>query len=73
MLDFQLFKKNSTYKDKDGNEKTATNFYLKCGDELIPIEVRYYEGKDGTPDPNYRSRKSVLSAFAEVLPDKEKK
>lgn len=70
-----LFKKSYTYKNKDGEEKTGTRFYLECGDSLIPIEVTYFDKKDekgnSLGDSNFASRKAVLSAFASVLPDKE--
>lgn len=72
-MQVELFKKMSTYKNKDGEEKIATNFYIKCGNELVPIEVKYFEAKDGGNDPNYRARKYLLSATAEELPEKKKK
>lgn len=72
MADLKLFKKKVTYKDaKDNNkEKTAINFYLKCGDTLIPIEVKFFADKITSKDNQYLGRKSVMSAFAEELPDK---
>lgn len=70
MQDIKLFKKLSNYTDKDGNEKTATNLYLQCGDSLVPIEVKYFPDKDTKIDPNFRGRKMVISAFAEDLPEK---
>lgn len=71
----ELFKQLSDYTDKDGNKKTATNFFLKIGSDFIPIEVRYFKDKKNpdTPDKNYRGRKMVLSAFAVELPKKVKK
>ena len=70
-MQIELFKKVSNYEDKDGNKKFAVNFYLKLGSELVPIEVRYFEDKkfDGK-DPNYRSRKLLLSAMAQEFPPK---
>ncbi len=70
-MQVQLFKKVGKYTDKDGKEKTSTRFYVKCGDTLVPIEVPYFEGEDGR-DYQYNGRKSVLSAFADILPDKPK-
>lgn len=67
-MQVQLFKKMSNYKDQKGEEKTATNFMIKCGDYYIPIEVKYFAGKDGEGDPNFRARKMTLSAFADTLP-----
>ena len=67
-----LFKKQVKYKDKEGVEKTATNFYLRCGDVLVPIEIKYFPDENNV-DKAYGARKTVLSAFANVLPDKEEK
>ncbi len=69
-MQVDLFKRNSTYK-KDGEEKVATNFYVKCGDTVIPIQVRFFENEKGS-DPNYSGRKLVLSSFASILPEKVK-
>ena len=67
----QLFKKKKNYVDNEGNERTATRFYVLCGDVLIPIEVSYFKSPEGAPDKAYTSRKQVLSAFAQELPEKE--
>ena len=70
-MEVKLFKQKSNYKDKkSGEEKTAINFFLQCGDSTIPIEVKYFK-KDGEIDKAFVSRKQVLSAFAESIPDKE--
>lgn len=71
-MQVRLFKKSGKYTDKStGKEKSFTNFYVKCGDELVPIEVCYFpQDKFDGHDPNYRGRKQVLSAFADVFPDK---
>ena len=67
----ELFKKTNTYTDAtSGEEKKATRFFVKCNEDLIPIEVTYF-GTSEKPDTQYRSRKSVLSAFASILPEKE--
>lgn len=71
-MQVELLKKNGKYVDKkDGKEKSFTNFFLRCGDELVPVEVCFFpqEKFDGR-DPNYNGRKKVLSAFAAILPDK---
>lgn len=68
----QLFKEQNQYTDKDGNEKTATNFSILCGDVKIPIEVKYFENKELGRDPAYSGRKLVLSSYAEEIPAKEK-
>ncbi len=62
-----LLKQISKYKDKDGVEKTATNFSLQCGDSRIPIEVKYFENKELGRDPAFAGRKMVLSSFAEEI------
>ena len=66
----ELMKKTSTYKDKDGNEKQGTSFYVQCGDQVIGVEPVYY-GKEGNPDKGYVARKAVLASFASPLPPKE--
>lgn len=71
-MQVQLFKKVGKYTDKDtGKEKPFTNFYVKCGDALIPVEPCYFpKAEFDNRDPNYNGRKQVLSAFAAILPDK---
>lgn len=72
-MELKLYKKNAKFTDKATNkEKTYTNFYLKCGDSLIPIEVKYFRNSETGKDNQYIGRKSVLSAFAEDLPEKDK-
>lgn len=68
MLEVKLLKQKSSYV-KDGEQKTAINFFIDCGDERIPVEVKFFPGIDGK-DKAFVSRKRVLSAFAESLPDK---
>jgi len=72
-MQVELFKKKGSYTDKKTGElKDITNFYLKCGDGLIRVEIPYFpDPKNDNKDPNYSSRKSVLSAFAAELPEKE--
>ncbi len=70
MSEVKLFKKTGTYVDKkDGKDKPFTNFYVRCGDSLIPVQVCFFENDEGK-DPQYSARRAVLSAFAETLPDK---
>lgn len=64
-----LYKKNRSY-EKDGAERNATNFYVKIGDELVPIQVRFFPNEDGE-DRNFRARKKLMSAFAQELPDEK--
>lgn len=70
-MDVKLLKQNSKYV-KDNEEKIAVNYFLQLGNERVPIEVKFFENDEGK-DPNYRSRRTLLSAFAESLPDKEPK
>lgn len=72
-----LYKKSGTYFSKqDNKDKPFTRFYLRCGNSLIPVEPTYFNKKDehgeDIRDLGYSARKSVLEAFADELPDKEK-
>lgn len=70
-----LYKKTGTYySEKDKKDKPYTNFYIQCNDQLIPVEVKYFPNAQfDNRDPGYQGRFQVLSAFAEVLPEKETK
>ncbi len=70
-----LYKKTGTYfSEKDQKDKPYTNFYIKCNDQLIPVEVKYFPNPQFQDrDPGYQGRFAVLSAFAEPLPEKEDK
>ena len=65
-MEVNLIKVETQYVDKkdDNKTKTATSFFVKCGDDLIGVQVVYYKNKNGEPDKSYLSRKAVLSAFA---------
>ena len=40
-MQVNLFKRRVPYVDqKDGKEKIATNFFVSCGDILVPVEVK---------------------------------
>lgn len=68
-----LFKKEGTYTNSEGVEKRFVNFYLRCGDSLIPVEPCFFPDKEkDNKDYQYAGRKEVMKAFAETLPDKEK-
>ena len=69
-MQVELFKRIVTYKDGEGEERKATNFFLKCGDVLVPVEVKYFEDKETGKDKNFVTRKTVLSAFADELPER---
>ena len=67
-----LFKKEDSYVDKKTNEtKKVTRSYVGCGSTLIPVEVTYFENTELGRDPQFASRKAVLKAFAEDLPEKK--
>ena len=55
MAEVKLFKQISHY-EKDGETKTATNFYVLCGDVRVPVEVKYFEDKQTGRD-TYRRRR----------------
>lgn len=72
-MQVQLFKKVGTY-EKDGEEKQYTNFYLRCGDTLVPVQPCFFPDKNNdNRDFRYNGRKEVLKAFATTLPDKDVK
>ena len=66
----QLFKVKKPYKDAEGNDKVATNFYIKCGEEgdLIAVDIHYFPNSQlNDRDPGYAGRKAVMEAFATTL------
>jgi len=67
MINVELFKKRTTYKDKDGNERHGFNFFLKCGETMIPIEPKYFPNPETKVDSRYAMRKEVLKSFATTL------
>ena len=70
-MEVKLFSEKGTYKDKEGKDQQFTNFYLKCGNQMIPIEPKYFKKKDGGNDKGFIVRKGILDSFAEFLPSKE--
>ena len=73
-MQVNLFKRRVPYVDqKDGKNKIATNFFVSCGDILVPVEVKYFENKETGRDDRYMERKTLLSAFADTLPERPKK
>lgn len=71
-MQVELYKKNVEYTTNSGEKKTATNYFVKCGDVLVPVEVKYFEDKVTHEDKQYRTRRTLMSAFAEELPEREK-
>ena len=72
MAQVSLYKKQVEYQNKDGETKTATNYFVKCGDQMVPVEVKYFENKETGRDDRYRERRVLMSAFAEELPEGKK-
>ena len=69
-MQVKLLSQTGNYKDKNtGEDKTYVNFFLECGNERIPIEVKNFSTQE-KQDKAYGSRRTVLKAFAEPLPDK---
>lgn len=77
-MQVSLFKRKVPYVNADGEQKTATNFFVSCGDVLVPVEVKYFENKETHNQKIYNTfGRQVL--FLEVesgrmdgLPDKKK-
>ena len=69
-MQVELFKKQSKYVDKDNVERSATRFYVQCGEVLVPIEVTYFKDKETGKDSQYSGRREVMKAFANNLPEK---
>ena len=72
-MEVKLFKQSVDYVTNAGEKKTATNYFVQCGDVLVPVEVKYFEDKETKTDKNYRARRTLMSAFAEVLPERPAK
>jgi hypothetical protein len=72
VMQVQLMKKVGTYQDKEtGKDKQYVNFYVKCGDTLVPIQPCFFPDKDNNDrDYQYNGRKEVLKSFADTLPEK---
>lgn len=71
-MEVKLFKQNVEYVTNAGEKKTATNYFVQCGDVLVPVEVKYFEDKETKTDKNYRARRTLMSAFAEELPQRNR-
>ena len=74
-ISIKLYKKEGTYFDKEAKkDKPFTNYYIGCNGNLIPVQVKYFPNDNfGGRDPGYSARVAVMSAFAEPLPEQEKK
>ena len=72
----RLFKQIKSYKDKDGKDRRALNFFISNeeGKRLIPVEVKYFPKKEfNDRDPEFQGRKGFLEGIAETLPEKDDK
>lgn len=72
-MQVKLYKRNVEFKNTKGEKKTATNYFVECGDVLVPVEVKYFEDKVTGEDKQYRTRRTLMSAFAEELPERPAK
>lgn len=68
-MQVELLKKSGKYISDEGVEKNYTNFYIRCGDSLIPIEPCYFPNRETGKDNQYIGRKEIMKAFAGVLPE----
>ena len=71
-MQVELLKKSGKYTDKDGNEKNYTNFYIRCGDTIVPIEPCFFPNKETGKDNQFIGRKEIMKAFASALPEMDK-
>ena len=71
-MQVKLFKKNVEYTTNEGKVKKATNYFVACGDVLVPVEVKYFEDKKTGTDKHYATRRTLMSAFADELPERKK-
>ena len=73
-VEVKVYRKEGTYKNKQGEEKRFTNYYLDINGYLIPIEVKYFPNpKFNDRDPGYAARISKLELLSEPLPEAENK
>jgi hypothetical protein len=72
-MQVELYKKTGSYFNEEKKRNVPfTNYFVKCNDMLIPIEVKYFPNeKLNNRDPAYSGRVAVMSAFAELLPEKD--
>ena len=66
-MQVELFKRERIFTNNAGEEKRVENFFVKCGDTLVPVVVKFF-GTDDKHDYQYNGRKMILSSFATVLP-----
>ncbi len=69
-LPVQLFKREGTYVDSEGETRRFTNYEIMCGDDPIPVEV-VFNGNGEGKDPMYGINRRILSAFAELRPERQ--
>ncbi len=74
MAKVDLFMKESTYTDKQGQARKSIQFYLGCGNSVIPVDVTYFNKKDAAgnsvKDVQYPGRREVMKSYADELPAK---
>ena len=69
-MQVKLYKKIGEYVNQAGEKKQVTNYFVECGDVLVPVEVKYFEDKVTHEDKQYRTRRTLMSAFGEELPER---
>ena len=67
----KLYKKNDEYTTNSGEKKKVTNYFVECGDVLVPVVVKFFEDKETHTDKQYATRRTLMSAFAEELPERK--
>ena len=72
-MEVKLYKREGKYFNQEKKKDIPyVNFYVKCNDTLIPVEVKYFPNpKTDNRDLGYSGRMEVMRAFAEHLPEKE--
>ena len=66
-MQVELFKRERVFTNASGEEKRVENFFVKCGDTLVPVVVKFF-GTEDKHDYQYNGRKMILSSFATALP-----
>jgi hypothetical protein len=62
-MTISLYKKTGTCFSKEKNKDVPfTNFYVKCNEKLIPVEIKYFPNPQfENRDPGYQGRFAVLA------------
>lgn len=71
-MQVKLYKRSGEYITQAGEVKKVTYYFVECGNVLVPVEVKYFEDKKTGIDKQYGTRRTLMSAFAEELPEHKK-